>query len=434
MFRRSFWDWMTSSNWKIWLLFFIYPLGVGFFVQFVALPRLFPSLHAGNGLMQGGDWLGFHQLARDLAERIRMDGWHTWELRPEGQAPAGIAAIFYVFFGPHPWVMLPLNALVHAFGGLVLFLIMRDFVKDRKKAFISVLPFVFFPSAMLWYTQMHKDGIFILGFFLFLFGWERVIQWKRNVSDGGVLFLAFIAMVTGGLLVWIVRPYGLEMLWALGLVLVLLMVLVFLFRKYAGHSKPEWYVPLLVLTSALLVLAPFVFFAPSEEEAIELIWYDTPWIPSIIESKFAGIARVREAYYRGYDAHLGGNIDWDVSFHRVGDVLRYIPRAFQIGLLAPFPRHWFEQGTSPGGNFTRKIAALEMIFVYFALVLLVFSVFSRKGQLSFWTFLYFSLGIILVYSLSVPNLGSLYRVRYGFLMLLVATGLTNQQFTRARRV
>lgn len=430
MYRRSFFDWITSSNWKIWFLFFTYPLCVGFFVQFVALPYLFPSLHAGNGLMQGGDWLYFHRLAKDLAERIRLGGWHAWELRPEGQTPAGIAAIFYVFFGPRPWVMLPLNALVHAFGGLVLFWIVQDFVKNRKRAFISVLPFVFFPSAMLWYTQIHKDGMFILGNFLFLFGWQKSLCWKEPSGGKRVFLLSLFSIVAGGIFVWIVRPYGLEMLWSLGVVFIFSMFLVVLLWKRSKIFGPKWYVPLLTVVVSLTVLAPFVFLTPAEGEPISIVWYDTPWIPAVVENKFMGIARVREAYYRQYDPGLGGNIDWNVSFHRVSDVMQYIPRALQIGLLAPFPRHWFEQGTSPGGSITRKVAALEMCLIYLALILLVSSILSGKNSVSFWAFLYFSLGIILVYALSVPNLGSLYRTRYGFLMLLVAIGLTNLKNAR----
>lgn len=181
--RRSFLDWVTSANWKIWLLFFIYPLIVGFFVQFVVLPYLFPSLHAGEGLMQGGDWLYFHRLAKDLAERIRTDGWRAWELRPEGQTPAGIAAVFYFLFVPKPWVLLPFNACVHAFGGLILFHLVRDVMRDAKIAFFSALPFVFFPSAMNWYTQIHKDGIFALGVLIFLWGGRGYFKVGRNAGN-----------------------------------------------------------------------------------------------------------------------------------------------------------------------------------------------------------------------------------------------------------
>jgi VanZ family protein len=71
---------------------------------------------------------------------------------------------------------------------------------------------------------------------------------------------------------------------------------------------------------------------------------------------------------------------------------------------------------------TRKIAALETIFVYLSLAFLVFGFLRSRKNLSFWAVMYFSLSVILVYALSVPNLGSLYRARYGFWMLLVALG------------
>jgi len=407
----------------MFLLFFLYPLFVGFFVQLVALPHLFPSLHAGEGLLQGGDWLYFHRLAKDLAERIRAEGWRAWELRPEGQAPAGIAAIFYVFFGAKPWVILPLNALVHSLGGIVLFSLVYSLVGDRKSAFLATLPFVFFPSAMLWYTQIHKDGFFILGIFLFLLGWNGLLVLGNHSRSWRDLSLYALWSVLGGVLVWVVRPYGLEILWFLGIVFaVFVSAMKLLPGKVRKNSGKEVYKPLLFLWLSLAILAPLAFRAMSEGEPIDIVWKDTPWLPDFLEGKLVGIARVREAYYRQYDPRLAGNIDWDVSFHSAGDVMRYIPRAFQIGVLAPFPRHWFEEGTSPGGGITRKIAALETVFVYFSLVLLVFWFLRSRKNISFWAVIYFSLSIILIYALSVPNLGSLYRARYGFLMLLVALG------------
>ena len=427
MKKYSLLDSLSESYWKIWFLFFLYPLFVGFFIQLVVLPYLFPSLHAGEGLLKGGDWLYFHRLAKDLAERIRVEGWGAWELRPEGQAPAGIAAIFYVFFGAKPWVILPLNALVHALSGVVLFSLVYDLVGERKSAFLATLPFIFFPSAMTWYTQIHKDGIFILGVFLFLLGWNGLLVLGDYSRSWKALLLYTLWSVLGGMLVWIVRPYGLEILWFLGIIFALLVSGIKLFTgKIRKNRGKEVYRSLLFLWLSLAMLTPLAFRAVSEGEPIgepiEIVWKDTPWLPDFLEGKFVGIARVREAYYRQYDPQLAGNIDWEVSFHSAGDVMRYIPRALEIGIFAPFPRHWFEEGTSPGGDMTRKIAALETIFVYLSLAFLVFGFLRSRKNLSFWAVMYFSLSVILVYALSVPNLGSLYRARYGFWMLLVALG------------
>ncbi|NSW77174.1 MAG: hypothetical protein HPY68_10485 [Candidatus Atribacteria bacterium] len=383
-------------------------------------------MHAGDGLMQGGDWLYFHRLAKDLAERIRLEGWYAWELRPEGQAPAGIAAIFYVFFGPRPWVMLPLNALVHAFGGLVLFLIMQDFVKDRKRAFISVLPFVFFPSAMLWYTQMHKDGMISLGVFLFLWGWERIIQ---NQREDWSFLLSSMGVLAGGVaLVWIVRPYVVEILWGLSFLVALILSAVFvaLRRKHC-----LWRINLLLfwlvvvgLTLVVQVDTPGNDIIGDPKEAVGFPWFSARWLPGSIDGRFKAVAMVREAY-RFIDPEAMGNVDWEVTFHSAGDIIRYIPRALTLGFLAPFPGTWVEKGVSLEGVLRRRVTGLEMLVVYCSLLLFSLSLWRWRKNPAFWTLVFYSLSVILVYALSFPNLGPLYRERYGFLMVFVAFGLVN---------
>ncbi|WP_427365251.1 hypothetical protein [Candidatus Caldatribacterium saccharofermentans] len=402
---------MSESHWKIWLLFFLYPLFVGIFVQFVALPHLFPSLHAGEGLLQGGDWLYFHRLAKDLAERIRAEGWRAWELRPEGQAPAGIAAIFYLFFAPKPWVMLPFNALVHALGGIVLFFLVYDLVGERSSAFLATLPFVFFPSAMNWYAQLHKDGIFALGVLLFLWGWCMLVERKRGV-------FSLFAIAGGSLVVWVVRPYAVEILGFLSLVAALALSLAMLFRR----RKPElWWVTLVFLWVAAFSVNGIARIEKPIGKPLTHPWSYSPWVPDFIEEKLRGLAEVREQY-RFIDPEAMGNIDWEVTFHSVGDVLRYIPRAVVVGFLAPFPSDWLKEGTSPGGALKRRICGLEMVVVYLSLFFFSLT-FWRYGKIPLVVVFFFAFLMLLIYALAFPNLGPLYRERYGFLMTLVALGI-----------
>ncbi|MGC8778935.1 MAG: hypothetical protein ACP5Q4_09705, partial [Candidatus Caldatribacteriaceae bacterium] len=261
MKQRSLINKLVSSRWQMWLLFFLYPLLVGFFVQLIALPHLFPSLHAGEGLLKGGDWLYFHQLAKDLAERIRVEGWKAWELRPEGQAPAEIAALMYLLFGPLPWAMLPLNACIHACSGLVLFSIIRNFVKDARVAFLAACPFIFFPSAMNWYAQIHKDGIFALGGLLFLWGWSRTVK-EEHAKD---LLYALLGIVGGALIVFVVRPYAVEILGFLSFVLSLVLSGVFLvLKKYS--QKTSWLYPLFLWLAVLGVFGVIRLEKPSLEK------------------------------------------------------------------------------------------------------------------------------------------------------------------------
>src|SRR3972149_2847474 len=91
------------SNLKLWTLFFIYTLLAGLLIQLILLPYVFPTMHAGDGLLLGGDWVGFNRLAIELADKIHAQGWSAWELKPDGQPVAGIASIFYFLIAPKPW-------------------------------------------------------------------------------------------------------------------------------------------------------------------------------------------------------------------------------------------------------------------------------------------------------------------------------------------
>ena len=101
------------------LVFFSYCVAASAAIQFFVLPVLLPSLHAGHGLLAGGDYPGLHDIARRMALRISQDGWSAWELMPEGQSPAGLASIFYALTVSEPWTLIPVNAALHAMGGVI---------------------------------------------------------------------------------------------------------------------------------------------------------------------------------------------------------------------------------------------------------------------------------------------------------------------------
>jgi hypothetical protein len=159
----------------------------------------------------GGDWLEFQRIAVELTAEIEKEGWSLWELMPSGQAPAGIAAAIYTLTGiSKPWIILPLNAALHASSAIVLLLIVITVTGTSKLSVWPVLPFIFFPTALLWNTQFHKDGFFILGSYIFLYGFLLLTQINEHkylyrIGSGFCLFLAGIGLI------WIVRPYGVEM-------------------------------------------------------------------------------------------------------------------------------------------------------------------------------------------------------------------------------
>ncbi|HSV30675.1 MAG TPA: hypothetical protein VLH40_01455 [Atribacteraceae bacterium] len=328
----------------LWLLFF----AVALVVQLVLLPRFFLRFHAGDGLRVGGDWLFFHRLAVDLSEAIRAQGWSAWTLRPANQAPAGIAAAIYALTVPRPFMVLPLNAALHATSAVLLLLILQRLLPDWRKALWGVLPFFFFPSTLTWLASLHKDGFFIAGFFCFILGWVNLTAGLAEPPNWRKRLLNLSAVAAGGCLVWIVRPYAVQFLFVLGFLLALGVSgwLLGRGRKLASVRK-HLTVSFLYLWMVCGVLYPLVNWEGMEVDTVavaEVLWRRTWLVPAFLDSRLYSISIVRENYIIKTYPTGGSMIDEEVSFHNAWDLALYTPRAFQIALLSPFPRHWLEEG------------------------------------------------------------------------------------------
>ena len=116
-------------------------------------------------------------------------------------------------------------------------------------------------------------------------------------------------------------------------------------------------------------------------------------------------------------------IDRNVELLSVKDFFTYLPRAVQLGLFAPFPSDWLAPAQSSGGGIMRSVAGVEMLGVYVALAFLPYALWRWRRRVEVWLTAAFASIFLLLYSYATPNIGSLYRLRYGFLMLLVALGV-----------
>ncbi|MCX6088831.1 MAG: hypothetical protein NTX88_00325 [Candidatus Atribacteria bacterium] len=330
-----------NSLFYIWLIILLYGVISSFFIQFVVLPYIFPSFHAGDGLLKGGDWISFQKLAVDLSQRIRTEGWAAWELRPGGQAPAGIAAAIYVLTVPKPWTLIPLNAALHATAAIILLLIILQCIDNHRIALLCTLPFVFFPSAMAWYTQIHKDGYFILGALFFIYGWVVFLGIMPEKAGWRGALKGILLMYAGIFFVWIVRPYGVQMIQGIDLILTAYISIVFMvyFVKRKISFK-KMIILLFLCWTMLIAITPFTRGGIDyEEPVVSIDWANSKWVPDYIENKIYSLSLVREGFRKRYP-EAGSNIDIDRSYHSIGDVVRYIPRALEIVLLAPFPKDW----------------------------------------------------------------------------------------------
>jgi hypothetical protein len=95
----------------------------------------------------------------------------------------------------------------------------------------------------------------------------------------------------------------------------------------------------------------------------------------------------------------------------------FLPRALQIALFAPFPSSWLSDF-----QFIRLVAMAEMVIAYPCLAGVVVLL-ARRRQTGILLAIYFCVSFMIVYGFVSANLGTLYRLRYVFLMIMMALGL-----------
>jgi len=115
-------------------------------------------------------------------------------------------------------------------------------------------------------------------------------------------------------------------------------------------------------------------------------------------------------------------IDSDVQFITTMDVVRYLPRAMEIGCLAPFPNTWFAKGREVGLS-GRLLGGAEMMAAYLLEMLALFAVWRARQLLSLWFLFCVILFGVTTLGLGLINVGALYRMRYGFFVLLIVLGM-----------
>jgi hypothetical protein len=439
----------------VWIgaAFFAYAAVSALVVQVILLPYVFPAWHEGHGLLKNGDWLEFHRLGVECADRIGREGWSAWELRPRGQAPSGIACALYVLVSPEPWTLIPLNAALHAAAGLALVRIFLVLTGNWRRALACAMPLVLFPSAMTWVAQIHKDGIAIAGSTIGLYGW---ISLAREKTQGSAQILwAGLWILLGASIVWIVRPYHVQMGQGLGIFLAgLLSVIatVGVATSRAPWRRAAWVIAIswLVVLAMTPMTRAGIWYEPPRagrsgapgpvEDPREssprtlpqsVRWERSGWFPAPVENKLYALALSREQFRAKYPG-AGTNVDMHVGFRSGSEILRYLPRAVEIAFLSPFPKDWIGAGTAPASSVMRKVAGVEMIAVYAALAFLPFALWRWRARPEAWVALLYPWGMMTILALVIPNAGALHRIRYGYMMVVVGLGVAGWFAVRDR--
>lgn len=433
---RSVFDFTKKIEFKLFLFLLLWTVFSSLAFQCYVLPRYFSDLSVGSGLMMG-DWVYFHQIAVEKAQVIKSLGWSSWEMWPMDQAPIGLASAVYALFGiSSPLLLVPLHGLIYSLSGVFFYKTFRIFF-SKTSSFIGILPFFLFPSAIEIYGQIHKDIWVVFGFSLLIYA--TAASFHGSIRDVKSLFLYLTIVVSGVLVIWVMKRY------MSGVLLpgfAILVALIFLRLKEKNASLKLFNIIFCLSTIFCFFLAILVEhsdFNPKSKnsyhsEVVTFVphsavsndgdwnWSSTFFLPEKIDKSLRSLAITRFNWKLNHSQAQSG-IDLDTDFHTVMDVVVYFPRALQVGVLAPFPDMWFSETNSSGGKLKRAIAAGEMLISYIAL--LGFCAYMLRYR-QFQTLIFLMLAVLpsAILVLVQVYVGGLYRYRYPFFLFWVGMGLS----------
>lgn len=383
-------------------------------------------------------------MASGLAGDIREFGWDRWKIFPAQGASGNVAvlALVYVLFGNDPALIVPINSALHAMAGVLVFKIVQVTANNERVGFyagiISAALFVVFPSALNWYGQNHKDVYVILGMLLILLSLIRSL--KSEVLPR-TLAVSFFLFLIGVVLVGIVRPYNFKPL----LVLILgLLLTVSAIRLYKREFRVNFSsISFLAFVAIVLMFGievagqaehaqdgdsyarwtPSGRLSPDAASSTMILpkaweWENTSLLPQVIEGQIETVARTRAGLIEyGVAGNANSMMDIQETPQNMTEVMAYLPRALQLAVFAPFPNSWFD-------NFSiaRLLASLEMLVLYLCLPG-IFLLLRYNRSSPVWVAIYFSSFFLLIHGFTISNLGTLYRLRYAYLFILLSLGV-----------
>ena len=358
-----------------------------------------------------------------LTEMLIEKGFGAWFFAPfhHHLKPYSLAfAALQPWLGPTVLCAEPIN-LVYYIAILWLTFALGKEIFDRSVGIAAASAVALWPSFLLHTTQLLKDPLFISALLVLLLVMTYWMTRAFSLPEG--LKMGF----AGGAAICVIG-WTKHALWG---PIILALIAVGAGLLLARQAREKRFLRGNVVSVILVLSALGAVFLSTREsfQAVprlqDTVQRDGSIYPSLTEranSAAMRISELRQEFVRlhtntGTVKDAGSNIDTAVEFNSVIDVVRYLPRAMMIGFLAPFPNQWFVEGKV--GLAGRLMSGLEMSVMYLVEILVLVELWRSRSRFSVW--LLFGVAAVGVTSLAlaVINVGALYRMRYGFFILLV---------------
>jgi len=308
---------------------------------------------------------------------------------------------------------------------------------DRKVGFLAAATIALWPSWLLHTTQLLKDQIFIVGLLilvLIMACWlTRSFSWLTALTTAiaggaasymisltrsgfwGVLMLAIVLIGTSLLVIRQIREKRILVGNVLSAVLIAMVTSAIFFLAPEKLADSIVFAPAPAVSPAPGVAAPAAPRVASQPQRL------VQTLRSRGEFAAQRLSLMRKGFL-DLNMNSGSDIDANVEFATPMDVVRYLPRATEIGFLAPFPNQWFKSGKIVGMT-GRLLSGLEMTALYIFEILALIGLWRSRSNLRVWLLFFVCAAGVVPLALAVINLGALYRFRYGFFILVIILGV-----------
>jgi 4-amino-4-deoxy-L-arabinose transferase-like glycosyltransferase len=421
-------------------------LAVGLF--WVGRAQIAPRLLNRDAIMIVSDSYDYQSRAVRLAGILKTDGLRAWAGEPEPTHVKLISiqfAIFSPLFGYSALSAEPFNLFCYV-AILSLVLMLGREVGGRRVGLLAAGIVALWPTFLLHTTQLLKDPLFIaaaLALILIVTTWlTRTYSWFDALSMG-----AFMA-VTAGVLLLIRVKFGVIIFAIVFFGFALLII-----RQLIEKRLLYWNLICPVLILCVGALLPFYLtvanqklkqYPSGQSGQHKSVVGPGRQVPGVVlyKSPAASKSKMPLSYARRLYAltdlaalkigtaryqfnvswpESGSGIDRNVEYKNLKDLILYLPRAFAIGFWAPFPDMWFGEGKSVG-QAGRILSGAETFTMYLCQLLALVAIWRAPRCLPAWLLLLITTFGVTMLGLVVSNVGTLYRFRYLFWILLIILG------------
>jgi 4-amino-4-deoxy-L-arabinose transferase-like glycosyltransferase len=354
----------------------------------------------------------FQAHTNSLADTLRNEGVVSW-FKQSPQLHEKLYSLSLVvlrpLFGPNILAVEPVNLFCYLAIVFLTFSLAKEVIGQRA-ALVSVVIVALWPSLLLHTTQFLKDPLLIASMLAVILVLSNLLMKTYKLAKGLAMGLAGSAAAAGILMTR-------SEVWTVVRVTALAALALYFIRTLRERKLLTGNLAGLVLLVAMTTFALPIQSIIQREFSVSL---GSPARDPEL-ALWARIALRRQGFILSSYGQFGSTIDSEVTFESQSDVIRYIPRAFQIGFFAPFPKMWFSSGYHVG-LIGRLVSGFETLLTYAIELMACVFVWRNRRLLPVWLLVIAATLGILALGLVVVNVGTLYRMRYSSWVLLVILG------------